>query len=171
MNEFRVIYHEPICPECGSFDIEPTEVETGDGLTETAHICTRPAARPGRWPASPNGAPAMTGQLGVIYMLCFSQPYRHARHYVGWTEDLLDRLDLHASGHGARLIAVISASRDRLHPRPHLRRHPPPRTRHQERRRRGPLLPGLHPPSPQRPVGHLPADLTPRTYPNPAGRR
>ena len=49
----------------------------------------------------------MTGQLGVIYMLHFDQPYRHAKHYVGWTDDLLDRLDRHASGHGARLVAVI----------------------------------------------------------------
>jgi len=24
----------------------------------------------------------MTGQVGVIYLLCFTQPYRHARHYV-----------------------------------------------------------------------------------------
>jgi hypothetical protein len=39
VSEFRVIYHEPICPDCGSFDIEPAEVDTGDGLTETAHIC------------------------------------------------------------------------------------------------------------------------------------
>jgi hypothetical protein len=38
-SEFRVIYHEPVCPECGSFDIEAAEVDTGDGLTETAHIC------------------------------------------------------------------------------------------------------------------------------------
>jgi len=36
---FRVIYHEPVCPDCGSFDITTDEVETGDGLTETAHIC------------------------------------------------------------------------------------------------------------------------------------
>ena len=50
----------------------------------------------------------MTGQLGVIYLLCFTEPYRHARHYVGWTEDLLDRLDRHAAGHGARLIEVIT---------------------------------------------------------------
>lgn len=40
MNEFRVIYHEPICPECGSFDITRADVQTGDGLTETALICT-----------------------------------------------------------------------------------------------------------------------------------
>ncbi len=49
----------------------------------------------------------MTGQLGVIYMLHFERPYRHARHYVGWTDDLLDRLDHHATGTGARLMAVI----------------------------------------------------------------
>jgi predicted GIY-YIG superfamily endonuclease len=49
----------------------------------------------------------MTGQLGVIYLLCFSRPYRHARHYCGWTEDLIERLCCHASGRGARLMAVI----------------------------------------------------------------
>ena len=37
-------------------------------------------------------------QLGIIYMLHFDQPYKHARHYTGWTEDLLDRLDRHAAG-------------------------------------------------------------------------
>jgi hypothetical protein len=50
----------------------------------------------------------MTGQLGVIYMLHFDKPYQHARHYVGWTDDLLARLDRHASGTGARLLEVIT---------------------------------------------------------------
>jgi uncharacterized Zn finger protein len=36
---FRVIYHEPVCPDCGSSDITQDEVETGDGLTETALTC------------------------------------------------------------------------------------------------------------------------------------
>jgi len=49
----------------------------------------------------------MTGQLGVIYLLHFTQPYQHARHYTGWTEDVLDRLELHATGRGARLMTVI----------------------------------------------------------------
>ena len=31
----------------------------------------------------------------------------HARHYVGWTEDLLTRLEAHATGQRARLVAVI----------------------------------------------------------------
>jgi hypothetical protein len=36
---FRVIYHAPVCPDCGSGDISTEDVETGGGLTETAHIC------------------------------------------------------------------------------------------------------------------------------------
>jgi len=46
-------------------------------------------------------------QLGVIYLLHFDRPYRHAKHYTGWTDDLLHRLDTHAKGNGARLVAVI----------------------------------------------------------------
>jgi predicted GIY-YIG superfamily endonuclease len=49
----------------------------------------------------------MTGQLGVIYLLHFERPYQHARHYTGWTEDVLDRLAQHATGRGARLMTVI----------------------------------------------------------------
>ena len=61
MTDFRVIYHEPICPDCGSFDITSAEVDTGDGLTETAHICQACGAA---WPlacisdwATPSVAP------------------------------------------------------------------------------------------------------------------
>ena len=39
MNDFRVIYHEPICPEYGSGNITRDEAETGDDLTETALTC------------------------------------------------------------------------------------------------------------------------------------
>jgi predicted GIY-YIG superfamily endonuclease len=48
-----------------------------------------------------------SGPLGIVYLLHFAQPYRHARHYTGWTEDLLERLDKHARGHGARLMNVV----------------------------------------------------------------
>ena len=113
----------------------------------------------------------MTGELGVIYMLHFDRPYRHARHYVGWTDDLLHRLDRHAKGHGARLVAVIWQAGIGFTVRPHLRRHPPHRTRHQERRRRGPVLPGLHFPPAQRPLVRPARRFTPRTYLNLAGRR
>jgi hypothetical protein len=36
---FRIIYHAPICPACGSSNITTDEVETTDGLTEEAFIC------------------------------------------------------------------------------------------------------------------------------------
>jgi translation initiation factor 2 beta subunit (eIF-2beta)/eIF-5 len=38
-DEHRVIYHEPICPQCGSFDITEAEADTGDGITEIALTC------------------------------------------------------------------------------------------------------------------------------------
>jgi hypothetical protein len=47
---------------------------------------------------------------GVIYMLHFDRPYRHARHYTGWvsaSSGLTARLASHRTGHGARLLAVI----------------------------------------------------------------
>lgn len=44
---FRVIYHEPICPDCGSFDITQAEVQTTDEFTETALTCCRCGAA---WP-------------------------------------------------------------------------------------------------------------------------
>ena len=113
----------------------------------------------------------MTGQLGICYMLCFHQPYRHARHYVGWTEDLLDRLDAHATGHGARLIAVITQAGIgftlvRICEG----------TRRTERAIKNSggatrFCPACTPRPWNGHWGTLPADLIPRTYPNPAGRR
>ncbi|MFI6959668.1 hypothetical protein ACIBJI_40155 [Nocardia sp. NPDC050408] len=44
---------------------------------------------------------------GTVYLLHFDQPYKHARHYTGWTSDLHARLAEHAAGRGARLMSVI----------------------------------------------------------------
>jgi hypothetical protein len=35
----RVIYHEPLCPQCGSTHVTSDDIETTDGLTEEAFIC------------------------------------------------------------------------------------------------------------------------------------
>lgn len=51
----------------------------------------------------------MTGVTGTVYLLHFDQPYKHARHYLGWAADLQARLDCHRAGHGARLLAVLAA--------------------------------------------------------------
>jgi predicted GIY-YIG superfamily endonuclease len=47
---------------------------------------------------------------GTVYLLHFEQPYKHARHYLGWTDDLTARLAAHQAGHGARLLAVVKAA-------------------------------------------------------------
>jgi predicted GIY-YIG superfamily endonuclease len=53
-------------------------------------------------------AAAMAG--GTVYLLHFARPYRHARHYLGYAEDLERRLARHRAGTGARLLEVISAA-------------------------------------------------------------
>ncbi len=50
------------------------------------------------------------GQAGTVYLLHFDQPYKHARHYVGWARDLKRRLAEHEAGQGARLLAVVGAA-------------------------------------------------------------
>lgn len=55
----------------------------------------------------------------MVYLLHFvdpatreSRPYRHARHYLGYTAgtDLVERMRCHRNGRGARLVAVILAA-------------------------------------------------------------
>jgi predicted GIY-YIG superfamily endonuclease len=48
---------------------------------------------------------------GVVYLVHFTKPYRHARHYTGWTADLDSRLAEHQAGRGARLLQVITQAR------------------------------------------------------------
>lgn len=52
------------------------------------------------------------GVPGTIYLLHFERPYRHARHYIGWTKKncLNARLDHHRAGSGSRLMAAVSAA-------------------------------------------------------------
>lgn len=45
---------------------------------------------------------------GTVYLLHFDRPYRHARHYLGWTADLDARLAEHAASRDARLLAVVA---------------------------------------------------------------
>lgn len=42
-----------------------------------------------------------------VYLLHFSEPYKHARHYLGWSPNIADRLAAHQAGKGARLLQVI----------------------------------------------------------------
>lgn len=50
--------------------------------------------------------PAATGG-GTVYLIHFDEPYKHARHYLGWARDLAARMKEHRNGRGARLMEVI----------------------------------------------------------------
>lgn len=45
-----------------------------------------------------------------LYLLHFSRPFGHARHYLGLTHDLSDRLHDHVRGQGARLLEVVAGA-------------------------------------------------------------
>jgi predicted GIY-YIG superfamily endonuclease len=47
---------------------------------------------------------------GTVYVLHFEPAYKHARHYVGWTEgDVVERLAVHLQGRGSPLIRAALA--------------------------------------------------------------
>ena len=45
--------------------------------------------------------------MGTVYLLHFDRPYKHAKHYLGYTDNLEARLRQHRQGRGARLMQVI----------------------------------------------------------------
>ena len=42
-----------------------------------------------------------------VYLIHFERPYKHARHYMGYADDIHNRLVAHGEGRGARLMEVI----------------------------------------------------------------
>jgi predicted GIY-YIG superfamily endonuclease len=44
----------------------------------------------------------------AVYLIHFKTGYKHARHYLGYAQDLDARLQRHRSGNGARLMEVIT---------------------------------------------------------------
>ncbi len=47
---------------------------------------------------------------GTVYLLHFSAAFKHARHYLGWTRSLAERITRHREGRGARLIEIVTAA-------------------------------------------------------------
>ena len=57
----------------------------------------------------------MSKRRGTIYLVHFDRPLGHptnrrgqARHYVGWTADLHDRIARHREGNGAAIMAAVT---------------------------------------------------------------
>jgi len=46
--------------------------------------------------------------MGTVYLIHFETKYRHAGHYLGYSNHIMDRLAAHATGNGARLMEVIA---------------------------------------------------------------
>ena len=47
----------------------------------------------------------------MVYLIHFDRPYKHARHYTGWTRNaktLPRRIAHHRNGTGARLMQVVT---------------------------------------------------------------
>ena len=43
----------------------------------------------------------------IVYLIHFNKPYKHAKHYLGSTNNLNERIKLHLQGKGARLLQVV----------------------------------------------------------------
>ena len=48
---------------------------------------------------------------GVVYLIHFLRPYKHARHYLGFSENLDKRITDHLAGMGARLMSVVTEAK------------------------------------------------------------
>jgi predicted GIY-YIG superfamily endonuclease len=46
----------------------------------------------------------------MIYLLHFDRPYHHARHYLGYAENVERRVAEHRKGHASKLTAAVVAA-------------------------------------------------------------
>ena len=50
----------------------------------------------------------LTSNTPTVYLIHFRKPYKHARHYLGYSANLDKRITDHLCGMGARLLEVIT---------------------------------------------------------------
>lgn len=49
----------------------------------------------------------------MVYLIHFAEPYKHARHYIGFTESkktLSARMEHHRNGQGSRLMRAVTVA-------------------------------------------------------------
>jgi len=46
----------------------------------------------------------------TVYLIHFNQAFKHARHYLGFTTNLDQRITDHLCGQGARLMEVVTSA-------------------------------------------------------------
>ena len=45
-----------------------------------------------------------------VYLIHFEKPYKHARHYIGYADNIDARIKHHRHNTGARLLQVVNAA-------------------------------------------------------------
>lgn len=55
------------------------------------------------------------GEAGTVYVLHFEPAYYHARHYVGWSQDVAARVAEHLAGVGSPLVRAAVAAGVRVY--------------------------------------------------------
>jgi predicted GIY-YIG superfamily endonuclease len=50
----------------------------------------------------------LTSTTPTVYLIHFLKPYKHARHYLGYSTNLDKRITDHLCGTGARLLEVVT---------------------------------------------------------------
>ncbi len=48
--------------------------------------------------------------VGTIYLIHFERPFKHAQHYMGFSQNLPQRLNQHKKGCGSKLMRAVSAA-------------------------------------------------------------
>ena len=93
------------CPAIGH---QPEKARRGGPVSRPVdHRTPYRACRGGcRNGPAPGGTQIRRSLLGVIYLLHFERSYHHARHYLGYTDDLEGRLAAHRAGRGSPLVAA-----------------------------------------------------------------
>ena len=49
-------------------------------------------------------------EIGTVYLIHLGRPYRHARHYIGWTRSLAARVAHHRAGSGSNFLRVVTGA-------------------------------------------------------------
>lgn len=44
----------------------------------------------------------------MVYLIHFDKPFKHAQHYIGYTEHFEERMDCHKHGTGSRLLRAVN---------------------------------------------------------------
>lgn len=60
----------------------------------------------GNGPAPQTGLQTTEDLMGLVYLLHFERSYRHARHYLGYADNLEARLAAHRAGRASPLVAA-----------------------------------------------------------------